>query len=366
MTPASALVRVQPAFFQRYPIEAQVGLAAIEDASELLVLLLEGDHSIVAGRLAGGFRRMGQPEIAGEISSTMTQAGHRIRENDPFQADQAMTAIQPRQPPIIARLTGLWGTMRGPVLARFPPAPVSEVSVDEYMRSLDDIYEQDAYHSLSIEGYQVTPELIQRVGEGQRNPERNQADGASRDALAARGYWLAFQDVKIAVAQILNAPASAASVIAVAHRSWYRALFQPAVGAGLLGAAELAGYRTHPVYIQNSRHVPPRTESMRHPMTTLFDLVAPEEEASVRAVLGHWLLGYIHPFRDGNGRVASFLMNAMLASGGLPWTVIQTNDRDSYMRSLERASVGRDIRPFADFIAERVRRSTMKGEETVG
>ena len=31
-----------------------------------------------------------------------------------------------------------------------------------YLRLIDDVYQLDAYHSLSIEGYQVTAELVQR------------------------------------------------------------------------------------------------------------------------------------------------------------------------------------------------------------
>jgi Fic family protein len=62
-------------------------------------------------------------------------------------------------------------------------------------------------------------------------------------------------------------------------------------------------------------------------MNALFDLLEGESEPSVRAVLGHWMFGYIHPYPDGNGRIARFLMNAMLASGGYPWTVIRVEDR---------------------------------------
>lgn len=48
-----------------------------------------------------------------------------------------------------------------------------------------------AYNSLSIEGYRVTSELIERVAKGGWNPEKNEADEQSRDAMAARGYfWL--------------------------------------------------------------------------------------------------------------------------------------------------------------------------------
>jgi hypothetical protein len=48
-------------------------------------------------------------------------------------------------------------------------------------------------------------------------------------------------------------------------------------------------------------------------------------------------------------------MNVMLAAGGYPWTVIRVEDRDAYLAALELASVESDIRPFADFLAERVR-----------
>jgi hypothetical protein len=52
--------------------------------------------------------------------------------------------------------------------------------------------------------------------------------------------------------------------------------------------------------------------------------------------------------------MARFLMNAMLASGGYPWTVIRVEDRVAYMKALESASVQMNIGPFAKFIAERV------------
>jgi hypothetical protein len=43
------------------------------------------------------------------------------------------------------------------------------------------------------------------------------------------------------------------------------------------------------------------------------------------------------------------------ASGGYPWTVIKVDDRDEYLAALEAASVDSDIRPFATFVAVRVR-----------
>ena len=89
-------------------------------------------------------------------------------------------------------------------------------------------------------------------------------------------------------------------------------------------------------------------------MQALFDLLAGEAEPSVKAVLGYWLFGYVHPYPDGNGRIARFAMNALLASGGYPWTVIRVDDREAYLASLERASIDQDMEPFARFLAERV------------
>ena len=126
------------------------------------------------------------------------------------------------------------------------------------------------------------------------------------------------------------------------------------MAAGLIAPSALAGYRNGPVYLRTSRYVPPRWEAMRDAMPALFDLLENEPEPGVRAVLGHWLFGYVHPYPDGNGRMARFLMNAMLASGGYPWTVIRIEDRAVYLAALDRASIGMDIGPFAKFIAERV------------
>src|SRR5258706_8321813 len=91
---------------------------------------------------------------------------------------------------------------------------------------------------------------------------------------------------------------------------------------------------------------------MRDHMPAFFDLREKGPEASVRAVLGHALCGYIRPYPDGNGRMARFLMNLMLSSGGFPWTIIRSENRDRYFAALEAASVESNIKPFAEFVAE--------------
>ena len=86
-------------------------------------------------------------------------------------------------------------------------------------------------------------------------------------------------------------------------------------------------------------------------MPALFDHLRKETHPAVRIVLGHWVFVYIHPYMDGNGRMGRFLMNAMLASGGYPWTVVPVDRRSEYMAALEAASVKDDIIPFTKFLA---------------
>jgi len=352
-SPAAALVRVPESFFQLYPIETQVVMASLTDASDLLRLLLNGGHSAKAGYLAKAFRQTGRGDFADEILRAMKGAGYDVRESSPFEAGHIFRSLRRPAAPIVGRIEMLWASMRGKVLAVFPKAPGLPTDNEAYLRYVNEIYRTDAYHSLSIEGYSVTHALVERVRQGGWDPEHDAGDRRNRDALAARGYWQAFQLVKKEVEKVI-AGENPAALARTVHNDWYRELFQPSVTAGLVEAGSLAGYRNIPVYLRGSRYVPPRWEAVRDAMPALFDLLEKETEPSVRAVLGHWLFGYIHPYPDGNGRMARFLMNIMLASGGYPWTVIRIRDRKSYLSALDRASIEMDIHPFTTFIVRRV------------
>ena len=348
-----ALTKVPEAFFAAKPVEAQVVLVSVREPSGLLRRLLEGGNSVVAARLVGAFRRVSRADIAEEIRAAMTGAGYSIRESDPFVPGQEFAKRTPAAAPIVGRIQSMWESMRGTVLSTFPPPPGLAIDRAAYLHFVDEIYQSDAYHSLSIEGYRVTLDLIERVRSGNWRPESNEADQKSRDALAARGYWQAFQRVKRSVEEIIDG-ANPGTLARSAHREWYRELFQPSVAAGLIPSTALAGYRNDFVFLRTSRFVPPRWEGVRDAIPALFDLLESEPESAVRAVLGHWLIGYIHPYMDGNGRIARFVMNAMLASGGYPWTVVRVEDRTRYLDALDRASIDLNIAPFATFLAERL------------
>ena len=349
----AALVATPESFFRQASTDLRTAMAMVKDASDVLALLLAGGHSTIAGRLAGAFRNAGCDRIADDIVKTMDAAGYSVRESDPFENKPPIVLTVRKASPYVNRIRLMWEEMRQPVLDAFPASPGIPDDRDTYLKAVDAVYVSDAYHSLSIEGYRVSPELIERVRSGGWDPENEEDDREHRNALAARGYYDAFKTVKASVENVLSGN-NAGTVADHDHATWYRELFGPSVTAGVVDTADLAGYRTGPIYIRSSMHVPPPREAVRNCMPALFDLLQEEAEPPVRVVLGHFLLVYIHPYMDGNGRMGRFLMNVMLASGGYPWTIVPLERRDDYMTALESASVGQNIRSFAQLMGRLV------------
>jgi hypothetical protein len=345
----AGLVACVPGFFAQNPTEARTALAMVRDASDVLGLLLDGGRTTVAGRLAGAFRNIGHDRIADEIIKTMRATGFDSREKDPF--DSQIDLILPEQQlsPYVNRLHLMWQHMRERVLELFPSPDNPLSDIDNYLKATDALYVTDAYHSLSIEGYQVSPELIERVRVGGWDPNEYESDRGHRNALAARGYWKAYQKVRESVRKVLEGE-NPGTVCDSDHKDWYREMFGPSVTAGLLNPADLAGYRSDQVFIRRSMHVPPRYEAVRDCMPAFFELLSKEPEPAVRVVLGHFVFVYIHPYMDGNGRIGRFLMNVMFAAGGYPWTVIPVDRREEYMHALESASVDQNIEPLTTFL----------------
>ena len=359
---SAALIASSPGFFTYNSTDARAALSLVRDPSDLLARLLEGGHSVIAGRLAGSFRNIGRDRVADDIVKTMRAADYDVREADPFETKPRFVLPARSISTHVNLIHLIWRELREAVIERFPDAPGRPDDTAAYLKRVEEAYVTDAYHSLSIEGYRVSPELIERVRTGDWNPDAIARDREQRNVLAARGYWQAYRAVRESVGKVLKG-GNPGTVADEDHGIWYREMFAPSVAAGLLKPADLAGYRSDQVYISNSMHVPPNREAVRDAMPAFFELLSEETEPAVRAVLGHFVFVYIHPYIDGNGRMGRFLMNVMLASGGYPWTVVPLELRDRYMPALEEASVRQNIAPFADLLAGLVE-DGLKGKPT--
>ncbi len=345
-----ALINASPMYFIREEISARTCLSTITDTTGILRLLLDNGATTKAGRIAGAFRNNGKPEFANDIINLMREFGHTVKETDPF-AKPAEIPFRVEASPYVARIKQMWANMRHQVINNFNVQPGWKGNIESYLENIDEKYLEDAYHSLSIEGYQVTKELIEKVRSGNWAPESDDKD--HKRALVARGYFQAFNAVKESIAGILSGD-NAGEIVSNDHGAWYRQMWMPFATAGILRPTDLIGYRKGQVYIRGSKHIPLKPEAIVDAMTTLFDLLKAEPDARVRAVLGHFIFVYIHPYMDGNGRMARFILNAMLASGGYQWTIVPINEREDYMKALEKASVDGNISDFTQLIARLV------------
>jgi len=340
-----AIIVASPSMYSNDPLTMRTALAMVSDISNILKILVDTGQTVRAGRVAGAFRNIGRGDFADEIMSTMKRIGYDVREDDPF-AEAVKVSLSPS--PYATRLKLMWQNMRGDVLSNFSRIK-SNISPEKFLERMETQYKLDAYHSLSIEGYRVTDELIAKVKNGDWKPDS--ADIDSKNALAARGYWQAFESVKMSISDILIKKEDAADVLKRDLSTWHREMFMPCVTAGIIKPSDIVGYRSNQVYIRNSMHTPLNPDALRDAMDALFELLKTEPDAGVRAILGHFVFTYIHPYMDGNGRAGRFLMNAMLASGGYDWLIIPVEKRDEYMSALEKASVYGDIMPFVHFLS---------------
>lgn len=347
-----ALCRVSKSFFENQPTNAEMALLMVRDPSELNHPLLTLGLATAAGRLAGAYQKMGKINFAEQIMSTMVAAGYKVEQQDPFGKQLLVLGkVQRITSPYRSRITAMWQSMRNDVIAVFPERRPSTAKIDTIINRIEDVHVHDAYHSLSIEGYKVTKELISKIQKGSWDPTENEYDSQQKNAMAARGYYETFQQVKNSIRKIFTGK-DIALVIQSDLPTWYRALFSPSVEAGIINEMHLAGYRNTQVYIRNSLHTPPPKDALPDCLEAFFECIVEEQNPIVRAVLGHFIFVYIHPYMDGNGRTGRFLMNVLWIAAGYPWTIVRLESRRAYFQALERASVEMNIIDFAKLLAQ--------------
>ena len=119
---------------------------------------------------------------------------------------------------------------------------------------------------------------------------------------------------------------------------------------------EKAGhYRTVPVFISGSRYaVSPasRIESDMKKFVKWFNDNEHKLPTPEFAALAHQKFVFIHPFIDGNGRVARLILNLALIRGEYTIALIPSVLRHEYVQSLELSHKTPNV--FVDFIASRI------------
>lgn len=114
-------------------------------------------------------------------------------------------------------------------------------------------------------------------------------------------------------------------------------------------------YRDMDVFISGSKYPVTETKRIQAEMDELFHWIETVREQTHPVEFAaqlHKRFVFIHPFKDGNGRIARLIMNTALIQDGYLLAVIPPVLRHEYIELLEKAH--KDDKPFERFIAERV------------
>lgn len=200
-----------------------------------------------------------------------------------------------------------------------PLDPIAAKKLHEYFRVLH------IFHSTGIEGNRLSLQETEAV---------------LLDGMEIGGKPLADQlevkDLEAAYNFLLELSSSATPIREVDIRELHRLVVRNQA------EARPGSYRQIGVVISGSEHRPPPPVSVPAMMQGVIDWT--NEPVAVSPILGatyvHHQLAAIHPFIDGNGRVARLLMNLILLRSGYPIVNIRREDRSKYYESLAFSNVG--------------------------
>ena len=211
------------------------------------------------------------------------------------------------------------------------------------------------YHSNAIEGNQLTlgetRSLILHGLTAHGKP--------MRDHLDVQGHDAAIKAVEEAIKEEhgLN-EAFIRNLHRVLMKEPYEAEAIAPDGTPAKRRIAIGEYKTMPNNVKTSTgetyyFTPP--EQVRPEMTNLIDWYRAREAAGehpiIIAATFHYRFVRIHPFDDGNGRMARLLMNLILMKHGYTVAIVAREKRDLYLEELERADRSEDLAHFIDFIA---------------
>ena len=232
----------------------------------------------------------------------------------------------------------------------FRPLPLNIVArVGQKLRIESD------YHSNAVEGNSLTlGETRSLILHGLRAPGK-----PMRDHLDIQGHDDAVKAIERAVREEQGLHET---FIRNLHRVLLKEPYETDAitpdGRRTMRPVALGDYKTTPNNVRTAtgeiyHFTPP--EQVKPAMTDLLDWYRAQEPVGehpiIIAATFHYRFVRIHPFDDGNGRMARLLMNLILIKHGYTVAIVQSDERKCYLQELERVDQSEDPAQFIEYIA---------------
>lgn len=194
----------------------------------------------------------------------------------------------------------------------------------------------DAYFSNWIEGTEFELDEAWKIVTQGAVPETRPADG--QDIL---GTFSLLSDPTFMTGALERAVSSPDGFIEVLHEAHTRIMSgRPETTPGV--------FKTQPNRSGTTVFVAP--DLVRGTIREAHGLLSSLPDGLARAAYLMFIIAEVHPYTDGNGRVARAIMNAALVSAGHARVVIATGYRDDYLRSLKAFSQQSNAGPFVQML----------------
>ncbi len=112
-------------------------------------------------------------------------------------------------------------------------------------------------------------------------------------------------------------------------------------------------YRNVDIRVNGSKHTPCSYIKVYDRMNKFFyDINNYTGSVVEQAAYAHLQIAKVHPFLDGNGRMARLMMNYVLIANGYFPVSIPMKRREEYFNCLEEFKVNKTMKPFLDLLEE--------------
>ena len=111
-------------------------------------------------------------------------------------------------------------------------------------------------------------------------------------------------------------------------------------------------YRKEPMFIIGSKVKPSKADDVPKKMNQLILWLEKNKDKHPVELASqfHARFEEIHPFLDGNGRTGREILNVVLQKEGYPRVIINLDNRETYIRLLERVQIKKEYYKFSKFV----------------